>query len=241
MRTIIFSLLAFVVAGVAHAQDMAQEAIVVTGSRYVERYESFTIPHVSLLRRADFAVANLTISSDTRDADGRSQELRSALQGLARAQNRNVSLGILDDSDQEDGQTRVRPFSVEQAMLLLAGGSRVDTSQITIVLRTPVSADDTTDSVTARLDAFRQATPRPGRVEAFRGQLELVIINPPQYRAAVVSEIAADATRIAQGLGEGYGAQLEGLESALAWKRAGDLDLRLFVPYRLVIMPRRAA
>ena len=70
------------------------------------------------------------------------------------------------------------------------------------------------------------------------GDLELVLLNPPQYRPQLVTEIAADANRIVAALGGG--ARLEGLESPIAWKRAGDLELKLFVPYRMIVLPRGA-
>ena len=54
----------------------AQEEIVVTATRYREAYENFSVPHVSLVRRADFAVQQITIGSDTREATQRSAELR---------------------------------------------------------------------------------------------------------------------------------------------------------------------
>ncbi len=233
-------LLALAIAAPSIAQDSDGEdaAIVVTGSRYRDAYQDFVVPHVAIVRRADAAAMGLTISSDTRDANARSEELRQALQSLAhRAQAGAVTLGILDD-DGEGGQTRVRAFSIGLAMTLLRAGARPDTSQISILTRTPVGASDTRDSVEDRLNAFRTSMQRPGRVEALGGDLDLVVINPPQYRAQIIANITTDAGRIAAGLGPNYGARIEGLENPIAWKRAGDLELRLFIPYRLVVMPR---
>lgn len=222
----------------AWAQD-EDEFIVVTASRYQERYESVAIPHVAITVRADSAAMNLTISSDTRDAAARRTELNEALRGIARLGNNAVTLGILREDAQDDGvgRTRIVPFSVEAALDLLQAGGRADTSQVTIVLRTPVSEQDSIDSVEQRLRAFSRNAPTPGRIEYFTGDLELVLINPPQYRALVIAAITADANTIVRGLGAGYGVRLEGLESPVAWKRAGDLDLRLFVPYRMVVLP----
>ncbi len=238
LRTFIVSaLLALAAVTPSLAQD-EEEAIVVTASRYRDRYEEFVVPHVALTRRADSAAMNLTISSDTRDAAARRNELSEALRGLARIGNSGVSLGIVqEDGDEGQGRVRIVRFSVEAALQLLRPGPRADTSQATIVLRTPIRAEDTLESVEARLDAFRLGAPRPGRVEYLSGDIELVLVNPPQYRAPVIAAITADANTITRGLGAGYGVRLEGLENPIAWKRAGDLDLKLFVPYRMVVLP----
>lgn len=230
-------LLVFAAAPLAHAQD-GEDEIVVTASRYRDRYEDFVVPHVALTRRADAAAMGLTISSDTRDAAARRNELNEALRGLARLGNSAVTLGILrEDSDEEEGRTRVVRFSVEAAMELLRQGSRPDTSQLTIILRTPISSDDTLESVEARLESFSAHAPKPGRVEYVTDDIELVLTNPPQYRAPVIVAITNDANTIIAGLGGRYGVRLEGLENPIAWKRAGDLDLKLFVPYRMIVLP----
>lgn len=237
---IVATLFAFAAFTPVLAQEEADE-IVVTATRYRERYEDFVIPHVTLTRRADSAAMGLTISSDTRDPAARRNELNEALRGLSRLGANGVSLGILrEDSDAEQGRVRIVRFSVEAALQLLRAGGRADTSQLTIILRTPVRVEDTLESVEARLDAFRQGAPRPGRVEYFSGDIELVLVNPPQYRAPVIAAITADANTITRGLGAGYGVRLEGLENPIAWKRAGDLDLKLFVPYRMVVLPAGA-
>jgi hypothetical protein len=226
----------------ALAQEEEGEEIVVTGSRYRERYEDFVVPHVAVVRRADAAAMELTVSSDTRDAAARRAELNQALRNLASRAGGAVTLGILDeDGDDDDGETRLRPFSVELAMDLLRAGSRPDTSQITILTRTPIRPNDTLDSVEERLDGFRASMARPGRVEAWGGDLNLIVIDPPQYRGEIISAITTDAGRISTALGSAYGARLEGLENPIAWKRAGDLELRLFIPYRMIILPRDGA
>jgi hypothetical protein len=41
-------------------------------------------------------------------------------------------------------------------------------------------------------------------------------------------------------LGAGYAARLEQLENAIAWGRSGDLELALYITYRLTILPIEA-
>jgi hypothetical protein len=224
----------------ASAQD-EEEMIVVTGARYQQLYGGVPVPHVSVVRRADFATMALTVSSDTRDAAERSSELNQALRNLASRAGNAVTLGILDEGAGSDGETRVRPFSVDLAMRLLRGGNRPDTSQITIITRTAIRPNDTRESVEERLNVFRTSMARPGRVEAWGSALDLVLVNPPQYRAEVLAAITADANSISAALGSAYGARLEGLENPIAWKRSGELELRLFIPYRMIVLPRDGA
>lgn len=242
-RSLVLSAAVLCVAEPALAQDDGGEEIVVTAARYHDAYESFALPHVSRIRRADFAVRNLTISSDTRDAALRRQELQQALQSLTRFSDRSarVSVALIAEDEDESGQARVVAFTVQKALESLRPSGRPDTSQVTIVVRSAVGAADDLDAVDARFDAFVRGIPHPGRVETQLGGIELVLTNPQQYRAALIADIAADATQVSSALGAGYGARLEGLENPIAWRRAGDLDLRLFVPYRMVILPREAS
>lgn len=226
----------------ALAQDEPTEEIVVTASRYREAYQAFTIPSVSYVRRADFAVQPVTIASDTRDAAQRLAELRQALQSLTRYADRDARVSVaLIEEDSEGGQARVVAFTVEKAMGSLRGAGRPDTSAVTVSVRTRIAAGDDVDDVNARLAQFVGTIPRPGRVEVSSGALQLTLNDPQQYRPRIIADIAADVSQISGSLGAGYGARLEGLESPIAWRRAGDLDLRLFIPYRMVILPREAS
>ncbi len=144
----------------ATAQDADDEVVVVTGTRYTERYEDFAVPHVAIVRRADSAAQNFTLSSDTRDPAARRGELTEALRGLARAAGTGgVTLGIYDDDD-EGGRSIVIPFSVEAGLELIRQGSRPDTSQVSILLRTDIRAGDTYADVEQRFEQFEQRAPR---------------------------------------------------------------------------------
>jgi hypothetical protein len=66
---------------------------------------------------------------------------------------------------------------------------------------------------------------------------DLTLINPSQYRMPVIATISADVQAVTRSLGPGYAARIEGLEQQIAWRRTGDLELTLFIPYRLEIRP----
>lgn len=211
---------------------LAQE-IVVTASRYRSAFGELPIPHVSQKRRADFAISELEVRSDTRDFTERRNEMREALRGLeARARSGQVTLALTDD-----GAGLVRPFSMGAAEELIVADRRPDTSLVTIRLRTPVAAEDTLESLHGRIERFVAGAAKPGRVEMEAGDTELTLVNPEQYRPELLRDIANDGNEITAMLGVGYGLQLTGLERQVAWRRTGDLELTLFVSYTLSAAP----
>ncbi len=210
----------------AWAQD---EEIVVTASRRAASYEELVPPTASLKRRADFAVIALEIRNDTRDQSQRLSEMREALRGLqSRARPGAVTLAIVDDD-----VGIVRPFSLAAAEDLIRADRRPDTSTITVRLRTPISANDTLESVQQRITEFVNQAPKPGRTEMEIGESQLTMVGVDRYREQLLQAIAADGQSAANLFGSGYSVSVSGLESQVAWLRTGDLELTLFIPYSL--------
>jgi len=217
--------------------------IVVTASRYKERYEEVALPHVVLRRRADFAVVSVTIESDSRDLRIRRTELEATLRDLATKAKPSgpVTVALLEDTEDGDaGDTRIKPYALDDALALVRGGDRPDTSRLTILLRTPIAPADTIKEVSARIDAFVRTLAKPGRVSITTGDENLTLVDPGQYRKALVEAIAADAHTVMSALGPNYGVRISGLEGRIAWKRSGDLDLTLYIPHQIVIAPMRS-
>jgi len=220
----------------AFAQD---EAIVVTGTRLArpdfEAMAEMPMPHITLRKRADSVVGDLYVRNDTRDAATRAAEMRQALRGLeARARAGGVNLALIDATSGV-----VRPFSMEIAERSSSTGGAADTSAIVIHLRTNVQEDDSLDTINARISAFVTAAPHPGRTEMTPGAVNLVLNNPEQYHAALVTAISAEGRAITAQLGDGYGVTLAGLERQVSWRRTGELELTLFLPYTLHVAPNR--
>lgn len=224
--------------GPALAQD---DEIIVTASRYVDRYEDFVLPHVAIKRRADFAVAEMTIESDSRDLRLRREELEQTLAELGRRARAAgpVTVALLEESEEDDGETRVKPYGLAEALEAIGGGLRPDTSRVTVLLRTAITADDTLEAVEARLDAFVRQLPKPGRISLSVGSPDLTLVDPAQYRAQLIAAIGADARTIITAIGPGQAVEIEGLENRVAWRRTGDLELTVFAPHRLRIVPGR--
>lgn len=235
-RMLMIATLAACLAAPATAQDSGEEeAIVVTGSRFASQagYEAIPMPHVTMRKRADSVIVDLVVRNDTRDAAQRAAEMRQALRGLeARARAGGVTLALVDATS-----GIVRPFSMEIAERSMGGGGAPDTSMISIHLRTNVQQGDTLDGINARIRAFVAAAPRPGRVEMNSGAINLVLNNPEQYHAPLVAAITAEGRTVAGQLGDGYGVTVTGLERQVVWRRTGELELTLFLPYTLMATP----
>lgn len=214
--------------GAAHAQE---EEIVITASRY-SNYEEMTLPHVTLSKRADFVIVELTVTSDTRDLSQRMDELRQALRNLENRSKGPISLRLKDDD-----AGLVREFSLAAAMETLRGAGRPDTGQVEVLLRTAVSSTDTLEAIEKRISAFVQATPKPGRIELVEGDVELTLVDPEKHRPALLQQIAASGRAAVETMGDGYGASVSGLENRVAWQRSGDLDLTIFIPYDMSVTP----
>lgn len=230
----------FMVLTAASSPAFAQnDEIVVTAARYVERNERAQLPAVTIARRADFAVATMAVESDTRELGQRRTELMQTLNELqtrARA-NGPVSVALIEEAEEDDGETRVKPYTAALAQAQITSGSRPDTSVVRVLLRTAVQPNDTLESVEGRLDAFVRSLPKPGRVTLGVRDPELTLIDPGQYRTPIVTAIAADAKKITDALGPGYGVRISGLQNRLAWRRTGDLALTLYIPHTIEIEP----
>jgi hypothetical protein len=63
------------------------------------------------------------------------------------------------------------------------------------------------------------------------------VISPDQYRPAILSAISQDALTTAKAFGDEYRVEVTGLSRQVTWRRAGPLDLMLYIPYQLGVTP----
>lgn len=231
LRYIMAAVFVLCAAGPAFAQG--SEEIVVTGAR-LERYEELVLPAITMTRRADAVLANATVWSDSRDAAVRTREIRATLEDMARrARASDVTISLLQDDV-------LRPFTVDLAMRLLAYGGRADSGQVVVQLRTATrGAGDTLDAARERFTRFVESISEDGRasVEFDEDELQLTVIDLAQYRAPLMESIVADGRSVAAAMGEGFRPEISGLESPVAFRRNGDLDLTLFINYALRVVP----
>jgi len=225
-------LVACLLAAPAAAQEGAVEEIVVTGSRMMD-WDPDDIPVVQLVRRADNLIVDVSVVNDTREAGARRDEITQTLRAMARAA---AGRSDIDLSIEDDGV--LVPLTEEMVSTLTLGvdGTRTDTSVASLVVKTPIRPGDTLDGASARIESFVEGVREVGRSLAdITGDWELSIVDPPQYRPAILKLIADDARTAAAAFGEGYGVRIEGLSNRVTWRQSGPLDLSLFIPYDMAV------
>ncbi len=105
--------------------------------------------------------------------------------------------------------TPVTKATYQDLPLISAG--RVDTSQATLMIKVRLAGSIA--EAQQRLDAFIKSVPRTGRGIVDRtGTLALTIVNPDQYRDAIVQLVADNARRYAAMFGPDYAVQVAGID-----------------------------
>lgn len=213
--------------------DEAAEIIVTASRREADGYDA-SVPAVGLRRTADFAVQEVAVVGDTRDAAKRRDEIHQMIRGaIARA-------GGPGGVDLATGELIVEPLTLANHRdLPLAGDGRPDTDRATFLIKTDLRSGDAKAALD-RIDAFIKAVPTVGRAEMRRvGDLSLSVVGPDQYRGRIVELVAADAKATAARVGPGYGVELRGLDRPVEWTRASLTEVLLYVPYSYTVTPAR--
>jgi len=194
-------------------------------------------PAIVYRRRADNVVQSLLVVDDTRNAEERLSEIKAALVSLddAAKKSRDVRIALVVET--ADGLQLVRPFDRQRAIAAITNGNRPDTAQVRILVKTAVvDADAALSEPFQRLESFVKGVKLAGRAQLEPlGEPALSLVKPEQYRGAVVSAIATDVKAIAEQFGTGYGGKLEGLEHPVEWEQLDELELGLYIPYRLSV------
>jgi hypothetical protein len=210
----------------------AQEQVVVTGSRINPSDEA---PNVTFTKRADFLITHVRVVCDTRDLSQRRQELKITLRNMVRAaaQTPGIALGL--------GDAVIGALTEDNFDQIIEPDARADTSRAEVIIKTSVTPNDSFDGATARITAYIAKTPKAGRTEILRDKdWGLTIVSPEQYRDNLITRIVADAKHSAELFGPDYNVRVTGLERRVAWIQRGPLDLALYIPYGLEVLPRSA-
>ncbi|MEL7312566.1 MAG: hypothetical protein AAFN07_13725 [Pseudomonadota bacterium] len=237
MKNISCCVLAFVVASALSTNSWAQtetlDEIIVTGSR-IGGYDSEAVPVVHIKRRPDFMVVDAFVESDSRDATRRSREINKVLDSLAkRAKSTpNISLGLSRSFETDNDEIEyVVDFDLDAVEI--RGGSRVDTSRVTLVIKSPILESDTSpDEVYERIESFIDSIDVSGRaVVKDYGDVNYSLIGISQYREPLLKLIAEDAQRLREIFGENYQLSFSGLEEPVRWRISGAMQLSIYFPY----------
>lgn len=217
-----------------HGQDPSSAEIVVTGSRIEQEDYSRDMPAVGLRRSADFLVQEVTIRGDTRDPKERRREIYDMLgKAVAQAGKSGVELAYGDYV-----LTALTTANISD--IALQNDNRPDSQRVDFLVKVKLSDGTTGQQAEARIEKFIETVPEVGRAQMDEmGDSTLSVVGPDSYRQKIAAVIAEDARALAQTIGEGYGVEIKGLNMPVQWSRAGPSEVLLYIPYELVIVPRR--
>jgi hypothetical protein len=215
------------------ALAQAEEVIVTAQRSSADDYNSAQ-PAVGLRRTADFAVQSVTITGDTRDPERRASEIYATLaNAIAQAPKAGVQLAY--------GAVTIQPVTLANYRdLSLSRDNRPDSQRLTLLVKAPLQNGRDAKSAQSAITAFIKAVKLDGRalIET-SDDLTFSVVDPDQYRPAIADIVAADAKAMAAKLGPDYGVEIEGLNRPVEWSRAGLSEVLLYIPYKLVIVPKR--
>ncbi len=229
-----FLVVAALLAAPAAAQDASAPGlgeVVVTANRLNARYAQQDRPVVGLRRQADSAVMTVSISSDSRDEADRKREIHAM---LVSALDRASAAGV----EMVTGSFELVPVTrANYQELPMFGAGRVDTSQVTFMVKTKLAGSVT--NAEKKLGDFVKTVPKTGRGSIDKsGGVTLTIIDPDKYRAAIVNLVAENARAQAAVFGPDYAVQVSGIDGQLFWSQVSNTDVFLYIPYRYTIVPK---
>ncbi|MBA16271.1 MAG: TonB-dependent receptor [Sphingomonas sp.] len=208
----------------------AQE-IVVTGAR---RDDVTSIPVIRVKRTADFAILEVSVSGDTRDAPQRQDEIY----GMIR---RAIELAPRHGVELATGQLIVEPLTLENYRdLPLESDRRPDTNLTRFFVKARLEPGMNSADALGRITRFVAAVPAVGRAQMeAESDLSLSVVDPNQYRGEIIALAAEDAKRTAAAFGDGYGVTVSGLEQPVRWVRASLTEVYLYLPVSISVLPNR--
>ncbi|MEY4269918.1 MAG: hypothetical protein RLZZ58_1134 [Pseudomonadota bacterium] len=207
--------------------------VIVTASRNSVDFYQDEQPVIGLRRRADSAVQLVAVTSDSRDFAMRKQEIHAMLESaIKRAGAAGVQLVT--------GEVTLEPMTLANYReRLFEPGNRTDTNQVSFYVKVPLGQDSTINNAQDRIEAFIKGVPASGRsLLEKRQDMTLTIIDPDQYRDAVVKLVAAESLKYAGMFGPDYGVTVSGLHQELSWAQTSGTEVFLYIPYSFSILPK---
>ena len=232
-RGLLLLLLALPVPALAQPGKDVQEVVVTASRREADNYDG-TVPVIGLRRVADFAVQEVLITGDTRDAARRHDEIYAMVKGAIELARKRGGIELAT------GAVFVQPLTEDNYRnLTLRSDGRPDTDRTTFLIKTPLSKGGDAKAALDKIDAFIKDVPPVGRAEIKpAGDLTLSVVGPDQYRGQIIDLVAADAKQTASRLGAEYGVEIRGLDRPVDWTRASLAEVFLYLPYTYVVTPK---
>jgi hypothetical protein len=233
MRTLLNALVGVILLAAA-TPALAQE-VIVTGQRrdlntaasgYVGNREIVAAgrPVIGLRRTADYAVLPVRIVGDARELKQRREDLQTTIRNT-------IELAAKSGIELATGDYVVKPLTLANyAELKFTGDGRPDTDQAPFLVKIRLSPGMDLAAANNRLTKFIEAVPKVGRSAILvTNEVTLSVVNPDQYRPAIIELIAADAKASAAKFGPAYGVHVTGLDRPVEWSRAGSTEVFLYL------------
>lgn len=233
MKRAFIAILAANLAQPASAQDLLSQEVVVTAKRVEQDDYQRDMPAVGLRRTADFLVQEVTIRGDTRDPKQRAAEIREMLKSaVLMAGKHGVQLAF--------GDYILTPLTLQNLDdVTLTNDNRPDSQKLEFLIKAPLGGSESGTAAQKRIEDYVEAVPEVGRAQMDEtGDPSLSIVGPDQYRTQIADKVMEDARAIAAKMGPDYAVTLEGLNMPVLWTRAGSSEVMLYIPYKLVVVPK---
>lgn len=249
MRIVTRSLLPLVLlasACPAWAQNEGSE-IIVTAMRRLHpgddedaiRVKAIPLPvpaSVQMLRRhADFAVQQVVVVSDSLDEKERRREIQAMTRNaLGQAGKSGVVLAT--------GELVVEPLTLANYGELdidAYDDDDTDGQALKFLVKVPLTPGADAKAALASIDKYLKAVPAVGRAQIKPySELTLSVVNPEQYRGAIIDLVARDTAATSARFGQGYGVEVTGLDRPVQWQRASLTEVQLYLPATSTVRPR---
>lgn len=249
MRRILISLMAAgVLAGAMPV--LAQDEIIVTGMRRLSPDNDSVHPldvrtatvaaippaAAQMLRRtADFAVQQVVVVSDTVEEAEAHKEVRAMTR-------KAIDLSAGSGVQLASGELVVEPLTpgnYTDLKIEEIDEDEIDGEAVKFLVKVPLAPGIDAKAALAKIDKFIKAVPAVGRaqIKAY-SELTLSVVDPEQYRGAIIDLVAKDTAGTSGRFGAGYGVEVTGLDKPVQWKRASLTEVQLFLPADSKVRPR---
>jgi len=233
MKRYLATALTLILVTPASAQDLDSQEVVVTASRIEQDDYQRDMPAVGLRRTADFLVQEVVIRGDTRDPKQRAVEIRQMLQKAVQlASRQGVQLAY--------GDYILTPLTLDNLdEITLTNDNRPDSQKVEFLVKAPLASKESGTAAEKRIEDYVEAVPEVGRAQMdMYGDSSLSIVGPDKYRVQIADKVMEDARALSAKMGSDFAVTIEGLNMPVLWTRAGSSELMLYVPYKLVIVPK---
>lgn len=188
----------------------------------------------TLRRTADFAVQQVVIVSDTVGEEPAREEV---LAMTRKAIDLSAGAGTLLAT----GELVVEPLTAGnyKELAFIDDDDEFDGELVKFLVKVPLAPGIDAKAALAKIERFMKSVPAVGRAEIKPySELTLSVVNPEQYRGAIIDLVAKDTAATSARFGAGYGVEVTGLDRPVQWKRAGLTEVQLFLPSAATVQPR---